>query len=92
MACSCGCSSQTTSPCASQAIGLRVARVVRLPIAPVGQLRGLIYRASRAPGEQPKNYVHFFKDRLPTLAANPSGTRLYIVGGQYRVTRNGIHG
>ena len=91
MACACGCS-QTTSICPSQAIGFRVARVVRLPIVPVGALRGLIYRASRAPGEEPKTYVHFFKGRLPMLATNPSGKRLYIVGGQYRVGRNGIQG
>jgi hypothetical protein len=92
MACACGCSQkQFGSPCPS-AISVRVARVVRLRIAPVGQLQGVIYRASRVPGEEPKTYVHFFKGRLPMLAANPSGTRLYIVGGQYRVGRNGIHG
>jgi hypothetical protein len=71
---------------------MRVARVVRVPITSVGELRGLIYRASRLPGEEPKNYVHFFKGRLPVLARNPSGTRLFIVGGQYRITANGIEG
>lgn len=91
MACSCGCS-ETSAACPSQAIRFRVSRVVRLPITPVGQLRGLIYRVSRRPGEEPKNYVHFFKDKLPILATNPSGTRLYIVGGQYKVTKSGIHG
>ena len=91
MACACGCS-KTTSFCPSQEIGFRVARVVRLPIAPLGELRGLIYRASRFPGEGPKNYVHFFKGNLPVLATNPSGRRLYIIGGQYRVGRDGIQG
>jgi hypothetical protein len=91
MACACGCS-QTTSFCSSRPIGFRVARVVRLPIAPVGELRGVIYRASRSPGEAPLTYVHFFKGQLPVLAANPSGRRLYIVGGQYRVGKDGIHG
>jgi len=69
-----------------------MARLVRLPLAPLGELRGVIYRASRAPGEVPKNYVHFFHGRLPVLAADPTGRRLYIVGGQYRLTKRGIEG
>jgi len=70
-------------------------RLVREPgaqLAPLGELRGVIYRASRAPGEAPKNYVHFFHHRLPVLAADPTGKRLYIIGGQYRVTKRGIEG
>jgi hypothetical protein len=91
MACSCGCS-QATSFRPSQATRWQIARLIRLPMEAVGELRGVIYRTSRVPGEEPKNYVHFFKDKLPTLVANPSGTRLYIVGGNYRVTSSGIHG
>jgi hypothetical protein len=71
---------------------MRITRLVRLPLAPLGELRGVIYRASRAPGEVPKNYVHFFNQRLPVLAADPTGRRLYILGGQYRVTKRGIEG
>jgi hypothetical protein len=70
----------------------RFTRIVRLPLKPVGELRGVIYRASRAPGEAPKNYVHFFQRRLPMLVTNPTGTRLYIIGGQYDVTPRGIEG
>ena len=99
MACSCGCTQQQFgSPCAcgsSCACGItrvRIKRLVRLPLAPLGELRGLIYRASRAPGEVPKNYVHFFNQRLPVLAADPTSNRLYIIGGQYRVTKRGIEG
>lgn len=91
MACSCS-SRQPISFCSPRVKAWQIARVVRLPMAPVGELRGLIYRTSRVPGEEPKNYVHFFKDKLPALVANPSGTRLYIVGGNYRVTSSGIHG
>jgi hypothetical protein len=91
MACSCGCS-KTMSPRPWRPIAMRVARVVQLPTAPVGELRGVIYRTSRVPGEEPKNYVHFFEDKLPILTTNPAGTRLYIVGGSYRVKNNGIHG
>jgi len=108
MSCSCGCSQQQFgSPCACGSSGgrglscgcgitrVRIVRLVREPraqLAPLGELRGVIYRASRAPGEAPKNYVHFFHHRLPVLAADPTGKRLYIVGGQYRVTKRGIEG
>jgi len=89
MACSCGCCQrQIGSLCPFSMV--RVRRFVRMPLVPIGDLRGLIYRAQRAPGEAMKNYVHFFKGRPPVLASNPTGTRLYIVGGQYRVTNNGI--
>jgi hypothetical protein len=93
MACTCGCrQTQLGLTCRSGAIRIRLTHFVRLPIVPVGELRGVIYRARRSPGDAPKNYVHFFNGRLPTLAANPAGTRLYIVGGQYRVTTQGIQG
>jgi hypothetical protein len=59
---------------------------------PLGELRGVIYRASRAPDEVPKNYIHFFQNQLPALAVDPTGNRLYIIGGQYRVTKRGIEG
>ena len=99
MACSCGCKGrpggcgqkQIGSPCSS-GVRLRITRLVPLPITPVGELRGLIYRATRSPGDPARTYVHFFNERRPVLATNPTGTRLYIVGGRYRVTRNGIEG
>src|SRR5262245_32512900 len=105
MSCSCGCAQQQfASPCAcgsSAGPGLScgcgitrvwITRLVRAPLVPLGELRGVIYRASRAPGAEPKNYVHFFHQRLPVLAVDPTGNRLYIVGGQYRVTERGIEG
>jgi hypothetical protein len=71
---------------------VRLTRIVRRPLRPVGELRGVIYRTRRVPGEAPKNYVHFFQQRRPLLVTNPTGTRLYIMGGQYRVTPRGIEG
>ena len=102
MACACGCSQQQFGlscacgsscgcGCARAITRVRLARIVRLPLAPVGELRGLIYRARRAPGEAPQNYVHFFR-RPPLLATDAGGQRLYVVGGQYRVTKRGIEG
>jgi len=62
-----------------------------LPLAPLGELRGVIYRKPGRPGETAKNYVHFF-EQAPLLAADPRGRRLFIIGGQYRVTKRGIEG
>jgi len=92
MACACGSHPRFGAPCACQMMRLRVTRIVRRPLTPVGELRGVIYRTRRAPGEAPKNYVHFFQRRPPLLVTNPAGTRLYIVGGHYRVTPRGIEG
>jgi hypothetical protein len=92
MACECGSQPRFGSPCACHMTRRRFTRIVRLPLKPVGELRGVIYRASRAPGEAPKNYVHFFQRRLPMLVTNPTGTRLYVIGGQYHVTPRGIEG
>lgn len=84
MACTCG------SPCSCQPT-TRVVLVQRQPLAPLGELRGVIYRKPGLPGEAAKNYVHFF-DRTPLLAADPMGHRLFIIGGRYRVTKRGIEG
>ena len=100
MACSCGCKgrpggcgqTQIGSPRSCGVVRLRITRLVQLPLAPVGELRGLIYRATRSPGDPARTYVHFFNERRPVLATNTTGTQLYIVGGRYRVTSNGIEG
>jgi len=91
MVCSCGCS-KMISVGTGRPRAARMVRVVQLPTKPVGELRGVIYRTSRVPGEEPKNYVHFFEGKLPILTTNPTGTRLYVVGGGYRVRNDGIHG
>ncbi|HEY7711017.1 MAG TPA: hypothetical protein VIG57_13425 [Candidatus Entotheonella sp.] len=92
MACACGSQPRFGASCACQTMRVRLTRLVRRPLKPVGELRGVIYRTRRVPGEAPKNYVHFFQRRLPMLVTNPTGTRLYIIGGQYRVTPRGIEG
>lgn len=92
MACECGSHPRFGSPCACHGTRRRFTRIVRLPLKPVGELRGVIYRTRRIPGEAPKNYVHFFQGRWPLLVTNPMGTRLSIIGGDYRVTPRGIEG
>ena len=92
MACTCGSQPRFGGPCACHMMRVRLTRIVRRPLKPVGELRGVIYRTRRVPGEAPKNYVHFFQQRRPLLVTNPTGTRLYIIGGQYHVTPRGIEG
>ena len=58
----------------------------------LGELRAVVYRAARgAGGDSSRNYVHFF-DQPPQLLADATGRRLFIAGGQFRVTRRGIEG
>ena len=97
MACACQSSQQhfdlacaCDSPCGCQQ-STCVVLVHRQPLAPLGELRGVIYRKPGLRGEAPKNYVHFF-DRAPLLATDPIGRQLFIIGGRYRVTKRGIEG
>jgi hypothetical protein len=90
--CACGSSCGCGSPCVCGIRRVRMRRLLLLPIAPMGELRGVIYRASRLPGETPRNYVHFFGPQFPVLATDPGGRQLYIIGGRYRVTKRGIEG
>lgn len=57
----------------------------------VGELKGLIYKSDRGQCGRPRTFVHFLETPA-TLASNPDGTQLYILGGRYRVTRKGIVG
>jgi hypothetical protein len=74
--------------------GLRRSRCRRTPprlMVQVGQLKGLIYASDRGQCGRPRTFVHFLETPA-TLAANPEGTQLYILGGRYRVTHKGIVG
>jgi hypothetical protein len=57
----------------------------------LGRLRGLIYTSDKGQRGRPRTYVHFM-DTMPTLACDPDGRQLHIVGGRYRVTARGIVG
>ena len=56
----------------------------------LGNLRGVIYSSDRGDGVA-KTYIHFL-EHPPLLTCDPNGSQLYVVGGSYRVTRNGIEG
>jgi hypothetical protein len=70
---------------------VRHARLMPERVVQLGELVGLIYRATRAPFSGPRNYIHFMQE-LPRLVCNPEGTQLYLVGGNYRVSARGIEG
>jgi hypothetical protein len=60
-------------------------------VVELGELVGLIYRSDKYKRGQPSTYIHFM-EVPPTLASDPQGTQLYVVGGNYRVTSRGIEG
>jgi hypothetical protein len=57
----------------------------------LGWLKGLIYSSDRGQCGRPRTFIHFMRTP-PVLATNPEGNQLHILGGRYRVTRNGIVG
>jgi hypothetical protein len=57
----------------------------------LGKLKGLIYSSDRGQPGQPRTFIHLL-GKPPLLACDETGKQLYILGGQYRVTRRGIEG
>ncbi len=70
----------------------RVAHARLMPpvVLEIGRLAGLVYRSSKWVG-RPRTYIHFMDDP-PRLVSDVTGRRLFIVGGNYRVTARGIEG
>lgn len=72
---------------------------VRVPGAPrvlvkLGTLAEIAYSTNKR-GDGPSTYVHSFGEgggRRPSLAMDVDSGRLHIVGGTYRVKREGIVG
>jgi hypothetical protein len=60
-------------------------------VVELGELAGLIYRSDKWQPGHPRTYIHFM-ETPPRLVSNVTGTQLYIVGGDYRVTSSGIEG
>lgn len=73
--------------------GVRHTRLQAAPprrvLVELGELRALVYRATR--DGRPRSYVHFF-EQPPRLLTDAQGRRLFIDGGRLRVTRQGIEG
>lgn len=62
------------------------ARLVKL-----GEIPEIVYRSDKWSGK-PQTYLHKTGNPRPLLCTDPDGKRLYIVGGNLRVTARGITG
>jgi hypothetical protein len=60
-------------------------------VVDLGDLVGLIYRSDKRQPGRFQAYVHLMQ-HPPRLVSNIEGSQLYIVGGNYRVTEQGIEG
>jgi len=70
---------------------IRQSRVIPPVVVELGKLVGLIYRSDKDQPGRPQTYIHFMEEP-PRLVSNVEGRQLYIVGGSYRVTAQGIEG
>lgn len=75
----------------SQVVRVRHPRLIPPVVVELGDLVGVMYRSDKWQAGQPRTYVHFMEDP-PRLVSNVEGKQLYIVGGSYRVTPQGIEG
>jgi len=75
----------------SQVVRVRHLRVIPPVVVDLGELVGLMYRSDKGQPGKPLTYIHQMENS-PRLVSNIEGTQLYIVGGNYRVTSQGIEG
>ncbi len=75
----------------SQVIKVRHSRVMPPVVVQLGELVGLIYRSDKGQPRAPRTYIHFMENP-PRLVSDARGTQLYIVGGSYLVSAQGIEG
>jgi len=66
-------------------------RVIPEVLVGLGRLKAVIYSSDRGQSGRPRTYVHFM-EAPPMLASDRTGRQLYIVGGNYQVTKRGIEG
>jgi Transglutaminase-like superfamily len=66
-------------------------RVIPPVVVQLGELVGLIYRSDKWQRGEPRTYIHFMQTP-PRLVSDPGGRQLFLVGGRYRVTAQGIEG
>lgn len=76
---------------ASRFIKVKHSRLIPPVVVDLGEMVGIIYRSDKGQLGQPQAYVHFMQDP-PRLVSNVEGTQLYIVGGSYHITQQGIEG
>lgn len=70
---------------------VRCRREIPDVLVDLGELRAVVYRSDRGSPGRHRTYVHFLESS-PRLACDAAGRQLYVLGGDYRVTRRGIEG
>jgi hypothetical protein len=75
----------------SQVVKVQHPRVIPPVVVELGELVGVMYRSDKGQPGQPLTYIHRMENP-PRLVSNIEGTQLYIVGGSYQVTSQGIEG
>ncbi len=61
-------------------------------IVGLGELVGVIYLTQKGGDSSPTEYIHKFKKRAPVLGYGDKDGRLFVAGGDYKVTKHGIEG
>jgi hypothetical protein len=72
-------------------ITVKHSRLIPPVVVDLGELVGVIYRSDKGQPGQPQAFIHHLQDP-PRLVSNVEGNQLYIVGGSYRITPQGIEG
>ena len=75
----------------SRVMKIRHSRMIPPVVVELGELVGLMYRSDKGQPGQPRTYIHRMENP-PRLVSNVEGTQLYVVGGSYQVTPQGIEG
>jgi len=75
----------------SRVMKIRHSRTIPPVVVELGELVGLMYRSDKGQPGQPRTYIHRMENP-PRLVSNIEGTQLYVVGGSYQVTPQGIEG
>jgi hypothetical protein len=75
----------------SKSITIQHPRIIPPVVVDLGELVGIIYRSDKGQPGQPQAYIHFMQTP-PRLVSNIEGNQLYIVGGNYQITRQGLEG
>jgi hypothetical protein len=75
----------------SQVKRVKHPRLIPPVVVELGRLAGLIYRSDKGEQGRARTYIHFMEQQ-PRLVSDIQGRQLYIVGGNYRVSRRGIEG
>ena len=65
-------------------------RIMPPVVVELGRLAAVVYRSDKWVGH-PRTYIHRMEDP-PRLVSDVAGRRLFLIGGNYRITSRGIEG